>query len=126
MPFPNNHWVWMPAIAMITATPATAQEITLHIQRSVLAGYRYHHAPEFTDHFKPGETLDLIREADNPHDVNAVRVEWHGYKLGYVPRATNAALAWAMDQGESVTARVAEPQKGRHPKARVQFDIYLR
>ena len=77
-------------------------------------------------HFKPGEPLNLVREADNPHDANAVRVEWQGYKLGYVPRSGNAALAWAMDQGEAVSARIVEPPQGRHPKARIQFDIFLR
>ena len=114
------------AIAMSTAIPASAQEITLHIQRSVLAGYRYHHAPQFADQFNPGEPLNLIREAGNPHDSNAVRVEWHGYKLGYVPRTSNSAVAWAMDRGESVSARVAERQNGRHPRGRIQFDIFLR
>ncbi len=126
MPSPNKYGVWALSMALGAAIPAGAQEVSLHVQRSVLAGYRYHHAPELVDHFKPGEALDLLREAENPHDSNAVRVEWHGYKLGYVPRAGNAALAWAMDRGESVSARVAEPQNGRHPRARIQFDIFLR
>src|SRR5689334_23732236 len=37
----------------------------------------------------PIYALDLVREPENPHDANAVRVEWRGRKLGYVPRRDN-------------------------------------
>lgn len=34
--------------------------------------------------FKNGTVVDLIREEDNPHDVNAIRVEINGETVGYV------------------------------------------
>jgi hypothetical protein len=126
MRFPNRCAPWVLALASGFCTVAGAQEITFHIQRSTLAGYRYHSAPALVEHFAPGTTLDLIRESDNPHDASAVRVEWRGNKLGYVPRTHNAALAWAMDRGESVTAKIAPDDGRRRVRARVEFDIYLR
>ena len=113
-------------LALACASQAQAQQVSLHIQRSTLAGYRYHHAPTLAASIKPGATLDLIRESDNPYDANAVRVEWRGYKLGYVPRTRNAALAWAMDRGESVQASVAQVEPPRRIRARLEFDIFLR
>lgn len=113
------------AIAMACGVPAWAQQVSLHIQRSTLAGYRYHHAPALAANFQQGERLDLIRESDNPYDANAVRVEWRGYKLGYVPRTRNAALAWAVDRGESVTAKVTQDEPRSRNRARVVFDIFL-
>ena len=34
--------------------------------------------------FKEGTTVDLIKEPDNPHDMNAIRVEIKGKTVGYV------------------------------------------
>jgi len=54
-----------------------------------------------------------------------VRVEWRGRKLGYVPRAENAALAWAMDRGEPVRARVSRLAAHRNPRRRIEFEVYI-
>ncbi len=113
-------------LALACASQAQAQQVSLHVQRSTLAGYRYYQAPALAASIQPGASLDLVRESDNPYDANAVRVEWHGYKLGYVPRTRNAALAWAMDHGESVNASVAQGNRPRRIRARLEFDIFLR
>ena len=78
---------------------AAAQEVQLVVQRSPLAGYRYYEAPALAGMLRPGERLDLIREPENPHDANAVRVEWQGRALGYVPRRENRTVAQHMDRG---------------------------
>lgn len=45
-----------------------------------------------------GDEVFLVREPDNGHDSNAIRVEdGHGNKLGYVPRSDNFELALLMD-----------------------------
>ena len=109
---------WMPG--------GYAQEVRMLVQRSALAGYRYHEAPRLAADLVPGERLDLNREVDNPYDGNAVRVDWQGYKLGYVPRRQNAALAWAMDSGQTISARIVEPRlRRRASRKRVEFEIYV-
>ncbi len=113
-------------LALACNGAAPAQEVSLLVQRSALAGYRYYEAPALAAAIQPGEDLDLVREPDNPHDANAVRVEWRGRKLGYVPRASNAALAWAIDSGETVTARVVREEAMRRSRRRVVFDVLLR
>ncbi|HEX5611778.1 MAG TPA: HIRAN domain-containing protein, partial [Burkholderiales bacterium] len=74
---------------------------------------------------KSGDQLDLVRERENPHDANAVRVEWRGRKLGYVPRSENGALAWAMDRGEVLKARVSRLIEHRNARRRMEFEVYL-
>lgn len=38
--------------------------------------------------FKAGLVLKLVGEPSNLHDKRAIRVEYAGYSLGYIPRAT--------------------------------------
>ena len=72
-----------------------------------------------------GDRLTLTREADNRHDRNAVRVDWNGEKLGYVPRAENRAVAQALDAGESLEARVSVLRDDPDPWRRIEFEIFL-
>ncbi|MBI9084470.1 MAG: HIRAN domain-containing protein [Desulfobacterales bacterium] len=48
---------------------------------------------------------DLVREPDNPHDSNAIRVAYLGeIFMGYVPAPLAATLAPLMDQGREFIA----------------------
>ncbi len=105
--------------------PAAAQQVRLLVQSSPLAGFRYHEAKAVLPMMKPGDVLSLVREPDNTYDANAVRVEWQGHKLGYVPRRENSALAWAMDRGQGVTARVSRLQRHRNPRERIEFEVFI-
>ena len=69
--------------------------------------------------------LDLVREPANRHDGNAIRVEWKGHKLGYVPRRENEAVAREMDRGTLLEARVSKLQRHRSPWQRLKMDIYV-
>lgn len=71
-----------------------------------------------------GDTLALVREPDNPYDAKAVRVEWRGEKLGYVPRADNTDLARHMDRGTKVEARISRLTEDRNPRKRIRFDVF--
>jgi hypothetical protein len=105
--------------------PSAAQQVRLLVQSSPLAGFNYHQAPEVWQGMRIGDALDLAREPDNIHDGRAISVHWHGHKLGYVPRAQNAALAWAMDRGENLDARVSRLQRHRNPRKRIEFEVYV-
>jgi len=115
------------AVAALAATalPAQAQQVRLLVQSSPLAGFRYHEAPALFAELRTGDTLDLVREPDNPHDANAVRVDWRGRSLGYVPRRENGALAWAMDRGEALTARISALRTHRKPSRRIEFEVFV-
>jgi hypothetical protein len=112
-------------VLLAVALAAPAQTVKLLVQSSPLAGYRYAEAAQVWPELKVGDRLDLVREPDNPHDRNAVRVDWRGRKLGYVPRAENEGLAWAMDRGETVSARISRLQAHRNPRLRIEFEVFV-
>lgn len=106
--------------------PALAAEsVSALIERSPLAGSQYHALAAVADAMRPGDKLLLVRERDNRHDANAIRVEWQGRLLGYVPRRDNRALAAAMDRGERLEARVAAVRESSAPWRRVEFEVHL-
>jgi hypothetical protein len=128
MPSVNKHALFAAALLAgmsVLAHQAAAQQVRLLVQSSPLAGFNYHQAPEVWQGMRIGDALKLEREPDNVHDARAISVQWRGHKLGYVPRAHNAALAWAMDRGESVDARVSRLQPHRNPRKRIEFEVYV-
>ena len=93
------------------------------VQHSPLAGFRYYDGKSLWQEIKVGDPLALVREPDNPHDGNAVRIEWNGRKLGYVPRRENAHLARQMDRGAVAEGRITELHKYRNGRNRVSYEI---
>ena len=90
--------------AALMGSPALAETIRVLVQRSPLAGSQYYAANAVWTRIRVGDRLTLVREADNRHDRRAVRVEWQGQQLGYVPRAENRAVSHALDAGERLKA----------------------
>jgi hypothetical protein len=115
------------AVLACGAHVATAQDIRARIvvQSSPLAGFRHYEAPNLWGEVRAGDELALVREPDNPHDRNAVRVEWRSFKLGYVPRAQNEAVARLLDRGTRLAARVSKLQHTRAPNRRIEFEIFM-
>jgi hypothetical protein len=102
-------------------TPA----IRILVQSAPLAGARYGEAAALWPLLRLGDPLELVREADNPKDGNAVRVDWRGRKLGYVPRRENAALAWGIDRGTPLRARISRLDEHPNPARRIEIEVYL-
>ena len=102
-----------------------AETVKLLVQNSPLAGFQYHAGAELWQQLKVGDRLKLIREPENPHDARAVRVEWQGKMLGYLPRAENEAVAAAMDPGERVEGRIAALVEHRNPWRRVRIEVFV-
>ncbi len=115
----------LPSLLLVLAFAAQGQSVEFLVQNSPLAGFRYAEAAEVMPLLQPGDALALAREADNPHDPNAVRVEWNGRKLGYVPRRENAALAWGLDRGTRLRARVSRIAEHPNPAKRIEFEVYI-
>jgi HIRAN domain len=104
---------------------AQAQSVRMLVQSSPLAGFRHHEAVQVWHLLGIGDSLELVREPDNPHDPRAIRVEWRGHKLGYVPRRDNDAIAWGMDRGDSLRARISKLDARRPVSRRVEFEVFV-
>jgi hypothetical protein len=81
-----------------------AQENLLY--RGIIAGFRYTNGFSLIRELAPGDTLQLVREPHNQHDPLAVRIDWKGEKLGYVPRPQNAEIAEHLDAGKPLKASI--------------------
>ena len=121
---PRGAFSTLCALAVLLATPcARAAEAVIIVQRSPLAGFRHYDGARVVRELKAGDRLELVQEPRNPYDANAVRVEWQGVKLGYVPRRDNAAVARQMDHGVALEARLAEVRENRNRSVRFEFEI---
>lgn len=108
----------------VAAADDQAPGVRLVVQSSTLAGFRYHAAAEVWNELRVGDMLRLEREAGNPHDANAVSLSWRGRKLGYVPRRDNAVLAWSLDRGDTLRARISRLTQHPNPARRIEFEVY--
>jgi hypothetical protein len=117
------------AILALAAGVVFAEEppgrVRLLVQSAPLAGFNYHAASDVWCELRVGDPLELAREHDNPHDANAIGVLWRGRKLGYVPRRANAALAWGLDRGERLLARISRLAQHPNPARRIEFEVYV-
>ncbi|MSQ58119.1 MAG: HIRAN protein [Betaproteobacteria bacterium] len=111
----------------VLATPANAQDkanARILLQSVLTAGLRHHDAKAVWDDLKAGDPLSLVREAGNPHDSNAVRVDWKDKTLGYLPKTENGFVARQLDRGNRLEARIASLGKYRNHRRRLEIEIY--
>lgn len=119
-------WASAFLITLLGLAPAQA-EITTRMVLGALpvAGFKYYSGKHLWEGLKIGDALTLLRDADNPHDANAIRIEWHGEMLGFVPRAGNVSVAKLMDKGVKISGRIVHLQPGRSQWQRILFEIVL-
>ena len=96
------------------------------VQTSLAAGLAHHEGKAVWEQLKVGDPLDLVREPNNAYDPNAVRVDWHGHTLGYIPRADNEALARQLDRGNRLRARITGIASYRNHRRKLEIEIYIR
>ena len=125
MRFPPTSRICALCCGLALAFAALAGEVRILVQSSPLAGFQYHAGEALWQEMREGDRLTLVREPENPHDGNAIRVEWRGQKLGYLPRAENRSVAAAMDRGEPVDARIAKMRQQRNPWQRVLIEVFV-
>ncbi|MDD3677163.1 HIRAN domain-containing protein [Thauera propionica] len=109
----------------LPAIGATRPARAILIQRSPIAGFQYHEGERLWLRLRVGQSLELVREPANPYDPRAVRIDWHGRKLGYLPRIENTAVSQMMDRGERMSARIVRLAESRNPWGRVEVEVGL-
>ena len=117
-------------VRALLVTPAVAgaaesASARIVVQHAPLAGFVYYDGQAVWDRMKVGDALTLAREPANPHDSNAVKLEWHGRMLGYVPKRDNADLARQMDHGAKVEARITELTRAANGRRRMSYVIHV-
>ncbi len=112
----------LPAVARAAANRNNAKTL----QHSPLAGFQYHHSKTLWPHHAVRPELvegQLARKAGNRYDNRAVRVEWQGHKLGYIPRLDNAAMSQLLDRGEMLEAAIIDLENSINPCNRIKVEV---
>ncbi len=115
------------ALLCILAAPAVAQDRSsarILLQSTLTAGLRHHDAKAVWESLHVGDPLTLVREASNPHDGNAVRVDWKDKTLGYLPRTQNTFVARQLDRGNRLEARITALGKYRNHRRKLEIEIF--
>src|SRR5215475_14228731 len=112
--------------ALVWCASLSAGELAeILVQVSLAAGLRYHEAKTVWNQMQVGDALQLVREPANPYDARAVRVEWNGHKLGYIPRTENQAVARQIDRGNPLQARITKLTYYRNHRRKLEFEVFL-
>ncbi|QOJ22097.1 MAG: HIRAN protein [Gammaproteobacteria bacterium] len=109
---------------MLQSKPESSQWKTLQI--SPVAGFQYHHGATLWPQLATGQPLTLIREPGNRFDQRAVRIDWQGEKLGYIPAKDNAAVSQLLDRGEQLSALIVGLKKSNNPWERIEVEVRWR
>lgn len=96
------------------------------LQISSLAGFQYYQGETIWPQLTTGQFVTLVREIGNRYDERAVRVDWQGHKLGYLPRMDNAAVSQLMDRGEKISALIVGLKKSNNPWDRIEVEVKWR
>ncbi len=128
----NKTWSltrWLAATGLAACVLLTHADESLDayllVQVCFVTGFEHYDGKRLFSRMQVGDLLRLVREAGNPHDDNAVRVEWQGQTLGYVPRNSNEDIARQLDYGNRLRARVIRLSRHRDPNRRVEVEIFL-
>jgi hypothetical protein len=115
-------------VAALWVHSASAQQVRSEIlvHRGPTAGLAHHEAKQVWEQMQAGDAVALVREPDNAHDANAVRVEWNGHMLGYLPRGDNEDIARQLDRGNRLAARIVRLERYRNHRLRLEIDVYMR
>ena len=108
--------------ALFAAEPPSARIV---VQHAPLAGFVYYEGGSVWERMKEGDVLTLVREPANSHDRNAIRLEWWGHMIGYVPGRDNADLARQMDLGARPEARITELTRHQNGRHRISYVIHV-
>jgi hypothetical protein len=109
--------------ATLAGSVVTADERSVLIQESPIAGFQFHSGDAIWSALGVGDELRLVRESSNAHDADAVAIYFNDDKLGYVPRAENSAISQMLDRGEDLQARISRLLVDEDPWQRVRISI---
>lgn len=105
--------------------PGIARRRAVPLHGCHVAGFRYHSGPSLLGRMRAGEPIRLSREPGNRYDPWAVRLDYRGRKIGYLPRQQNQPVARLLDSGARVRARIAAVDRRAEPWRAVRIEVAL-
>lgn len=113
------------ALTLVRPSSAQPSSASLWLQDTRIAGAAYYRLDASAARIRPGDALELRRQADNSYDERAIEVLWNREKLGYLPRLDNAAAASLLDRGHRLRAEVLEMLDGNIYREPMTIRLWL-
>lgn len=87
-----------------------------------VAGFQHHDGPAIQNLLQPGVEFQLVRDAQNEYDSNAVKVMMGKHWIGYIAKDDAEQIAEAMDNGKPVRAiyKQFDPSAPDYHKLRIE------
>lgn len=128
----RNFFRWLPLstaglahIALAGAPTTLRAKRTYRLETFYIAGYRFHEGLGLEHELGFGTPLNVVFEPENPHDVKAIRLEYQGANIGYIPMRLNHTLANLLSQGAPLVAQVIMVNREEPPWHRVKVEIAI-
>lgn len=86
----------------------STRDRTLYFDQTRIAGFYYRKTESLWKKLRmyQGQFLTLRKEPENPHDANAIAVDFKGAHIGYVPRGRNQLIGILLDEGFPLEAKI--------------------
>ncbi len=101
----------------------SGQTSSVKIGHSGISRLHLFDADKIWSKIKVGDKLTLQRESSTA-DPYAISINWNGYRLGYMPQNSQRSLAFLIDKGHKLSARVSQLQQSDDPWDKIQIEIY--
>lgn len=113
------------AVPLVSVVALAMPHRVVVVQQSPIAGFQYYAGGDVFSELQVNTPFLLEREPNNKYDSNAVAIYYKQYKLGFIPRADNTAVAQMLDRGEKLSAKIVKLSMSKDPWERVRFEVTL-
>jgi hypothetical protein len=111
--------------APLASTPDRVEGRRYLLNNCFIAEFQHHAGPTLLDELNVGTRLALVPEPENIYDRYAVRLEFDGNHVGYIPREQNRTVSELLQQGAplSCTVTALSPEAPLSEAVRIEVSI---
>ena len=101
------------------------QYTKFYLYQSFVRGFRFHKGPGLLGTMRAGDALEMVRDANNPHDPNAVALHFNQQMIGYLPAEDNPIISRLLHIGEPLMAEITHLKHEAKAWEQVAIAIFL-
>lgn len=103
-------------------------EPSRRIDAFFIAGFQHWDGALVLGELKPGMSVDLVAEPENPYDPEAIKLVYQGVRLGYVPASQNSLLSIMAFYGHAdiFEARILQVTPDADPWEQVRIGVFVK
>jgi hypothetical protein len=112
-------------LAVAGAGTAGHRHRVYRLGRYPVAGFQYHEGVAIREKLRSGNQVSLVAEPQNPFDAQAVRIEFEGRQIGYLPQSQNTVIFNLLEQGAPIRGKIVEVDPDAEPWRALKIEAIL-